>query len=130
MHSKNTHLESLVNGLRASGELSAWFPWQIFPKIAHSLFPTIRPPGDENNTRSSSIKWNTKERHGMRFSAGSAGSFGYVFFLVLATMWCGLIMFRFFLCWWPNILPLLDRLFSSTFFYIFSAFFDDATFLR
>lgn len=98
-----TNLESLSSGPRVFAGWFAWSPSPIFPRIVHWPCPTIRPPGDENNRRSSSIKWNTKEKAWNENFCWFRWSFGYgcrrccVYFLCDA---------------WPIILPLLDRLFT------------------
>lgn len=105
LQAHSTNLVLLASVLRASEELFAWSPSPSCPRIVHWPCPTIRPPGDENNRRSSSIKWNTKEKAWNENSAGSAGA--------LATVADGVVFI--FVCdtfGGPIILPLLDRLFT------------------
>lgn len=57
-----TNLRLRANVPPMSVGLFAWSPSLICPRTARWPCPKVRPPGDENNTRSSSIKWNTKEK--------------------------------------------------------------------
>lgn len=86
-----TNLESLASDLRASAGWFAWSPSRFFPRIVHWPCPTIRPPGDENNRRSSSIKWNTKEKAWNENFCWFGGSFGYgcrcVVFILCVILW-------------------------------------------
>lgn len=80
-----TYQEWLASDLQAFVKWFAWFPLPICPRIVHWLYQAVRPPDDENNTRSSSIKRNKKNANsfGMRNSySGWTQMFVWFFFAI------------------------------------------------